>query len=213
MWVRVIYWQTFKRTKILWECYYKDFQNVCSFKEKQVRERAGFQKESSRRFVGTLNCKGEWESEKLKKNQTANNSHLLLSGRDRAGMTTSQKELVKELRIQWKLLWQKRVDDKLRAESMATADYCDLFIEKGTVIHATRDIKALNFKDILAQHQVANAELYIPPVPKIGGWGKFIKTRIMITPSRRRRLVEPQIKENRAKQHSKQGDRGWLHKC
>jgi hypothetical protein len=52
--------------------------------------------------------------------------------------------MVEQLRLQWKRLWQERLDDKLRAEGMATSDYCDLFIEKGTVIHATRDFNSLS---------------------------------------------------------------------
>ena len=91
-------------------------------------------------------------------------------------MTLQQKEMVEELRVQWKRLWQDRVDDKLRAEGIATADFCDLFVEKGTIIHATRDFKALNFKDILEQHHVENPDRYISPNPKIGGWTKFVKT-------------------------------------
>ena len=43
---------------------------------------------------------------------------------------------------------------------MATADYCDLSIEKGTVIHATRAYKALTFKEILEQHQILNPDRY-----------------------------------------------------
>ena len=65
-------------------------------------------------------------------------------------MSLHQKELVEELRIQWKRLWQERVDDKVRAEGVATADYCDLFVDQGTIIHATRDFQALNFKKSLS---------------------------------------------------------------
>ena len=60
-------------------------------------------------------------------------------------MSMSQKETVDELRIQWKRLWLERAEDKVRAEGIATTDYCDLFLEKGTIIHATRDFKSPNF--------------------------------------------------------------------
>ena len=63
------------------------------------------------------------------------------------------KEVVEELKVQWKRLWLERVDDKVRAEGIAVQDYSSLFVDKGTVIHATRDFKALNFKEILEQHQ------------------------------------------------------------
>jgi hypothetical protein len=72
----------------------------------------------------------------------------------------NQKEVVEELKVQWKTLWQERFDDKLRAEDAATDDYSRLFVDKGTVIHATRDFKALNFKEILEQHKIANAEQF-----------------------------------------------------
>jgi len=127
-------------------------------------------------------------------------------------MSLSQKEMVEELRIQWKKLWQQRVDDKIRAEGIATADYCDLFVEKGTIIHATRNFKALDFKEILNQHQVENAERFIPPDPQTGGWNKFIKVNITNQQPRRKRRADFYCAENkRKKQQPKKGGRGWLH--
>ena len=90
-------------------------------------------------------------------------------------MSLTQKEMAEALKIEWKKLWQERVDDKIRAEGIATADYCDLFVEKGTIIHASRDYKALNFKEILKQHQISNVDRFIAPDPQIGGWTKFIE--------------------------------------
>jgi hypothetical protein len=126
-------------------------------------------------------------------------------------MTLAQKEMVEELRIQWRKLWQERLDDKVRAEGMATADYCDLFVDRGTVIHATRDFKALNFKEILEQHQVINADRYIPPIPQVGGWNKFIKNNITNQPRRIRR-ADLYREEKRERQQPKKGGRGWLHR-
>ena len=127
-------------------------------------------------------------------------------------MDLSQKEMVETLRIQWKKLWQERVDDRLRAEGVATADYCDLFVEKGTIIHATRNFKALNFREILEQHEVGNVDRVIPPDPYIGGWNKFIKTNITNQRSRKRRRAELYCEEKKKKQQPKKGGRGWLHK-
>ena len=127
-------------------------------------------------------------------------------------MSMAQKEMVEELRVQWKKLWQERVDDRVRAEGVATADYCDLFVEKGTVIHATRNFKVLNFKQILKQHEVENADRFIPPTPHIGGWTKFIKINITNQQPRRKRRAELYWDENkRIKQQPKKGGRGWLH--
>jgi hypothetical protein len=122
-----------------------------------------------------------------------------------------QKEMVEELRVQWKKLWQERVDDKVRAEGVATADYCDLFVEKGTIIHATRNFKALNFKEILKQHEVENADRFIPPSPHVGGWTKFIKLNIATQQHRRRRRADLYYAEKKEKQQPKKGGRGWLH--
>ena len=81
-------------------------------------------------------------------------------------------------KTEWKKLWYEKFDDKVRAEGIAVSDYPTLYVDKGTIIHATRDYKALDFKDILKQKQVENVEKYIPPSPKVGGWNKFIKTQI-----------------------------------
>jgi len=128
-------------------------------------------------------------------------------------MSVDRKEMVEELRVQWKRLWQERIDDKVRAEGVAITDYCDLFVEQGTIIHATRSFKALNFKEILEQHQVENAERYIPPDPHVGGWTKFIKTNVTNKQSRRRRRADFYRDECKCeKQQPKKGGRGWLHK-
>jgi len=126
-------------------------------------------------------------------------------------MSLSPKELVEELKIQWKRLWQERVDDKVRAEGMAVADYSKLFVERGTVIRATRDFKTLNFKEILEQHQVENAERYIPPSAEVGGWNKFIKTSITSHQQHKRKRAEIFREDLKKKQQSKKSGRGWLH--
>lgn len=124
----------------------------------------------------------------------------------------NNKELVEILKIEWKRLWSERLDDKVRAEGIATADYSYLFVEKGLIIHATKDYKALSFREILEQHQIADAERYIPPPPQIGGWTKFIKTSIVCQqPKRREKRAQLYREEQRHKQQLKKGGRGWLH--
>jgi hypothetical protein len=128
-------------------------------------------------------------------------------------MSLSQKETVESLKVEWKKLWKERVDDRLRAEGIAMADYCQLFVEKGTIIHATRDFKALNFKEILEQHQIANADRFVSPDPHIGGWNRFIKVNIRNQRSSKNRRAELNYYEKkREKQQPKKGGRGWLHK-
>ena len=126
-------------------------------------------------------------------------------------MSLNQKEFVEELKIEWKRLWRERFDDKVRAEGIAVNDYDQLFIDKGTIIHATRDFKALNFKEILEEHEVLNAERYIPPDPHVGGWTKFVKTNITSQKLQRKRLAQLPFEEKTEKQQLKKNGRGWLH--
>jgi hypothetical protein len=126
-------------------------------------------------------------------------------------VSLSQKELVEELKIQWKRLWKDRVDDKIRAEGVATDEYVALFVEKGTIIHATRSFKALNFREILEQHQIANADRFVASSPQVGGWTKFAK--VNITMQRKPKITRASLysADRKEKQQLKKGGRGWLH--
>jgi len=127
-------------------------------------------------------------------------------------LSLTQKERVDELKTQWKRLWQERVDDKVRAEGVANNDYSSLFVDKGTIIHATRDFKALNFEEILKQHQIANSDRYISPNPQVGGWTKFINKNITSPRRRNSKRVLLYCDEKKVKQQPKKGGRGWLHR-
>src|SRR5208337_4666412 len=88
-------------------------------------------------------------------------SYLLLSGRDCIVGCLKQKdkgqaERVEELRVEWKRLWRERLDDRVKAEGIANEDYPSLFVEKGTVILATRSFKLLTFKGVLEEHGVTD---------------------------------------------------------
>ncbi len=128
-------------------------------------------------------------------------------GRDFLDVSLNQKETVDDLRHQWRQLWHERLDDHVRAEGVAVQDYRQLFIDKGTVIHATRDCQTLNFKEILKKHAVS--ERYFPPDPLVGGWTKFTKTHItknLKKPTRIKPLTEKNVKRQ-----LKKNGRGWLH--
>ncbi len=125
-------------------------------------------------------------------------------------MVLKQKEFVDDLKVEWKRLWNERVNDKVRAEGIAVDDYSSLFIDKGTIIHATRDFKVLNFKDILKQHEVVNAERYISPDPQVGGWNKFVKDNITKQPSKKR-YADEYLPKQKSKSQQKKNGRGWLH--
>lgn len=79
------------------------------------------------------------------------------------------KEIVEELKDQWKRLWWERIDDKVRAEGIANKDFSMLFIDKGTVIFATRDFKQLSFREILQLHKLVDLDRIVPPSPTVGG--------------------------------------------
>jgi hypothetical protein len=121
------------------------------------------------------------------------------------------KDFVDELRIQWKDLWINRIEDKVRAEGIAKQDYSSLFVERGTVIKATRDYKPLEFFDIVQSYLMVDAEKAVPPNSTIGGWGKFIRTKIRNQKKRTRRFSPPK-QISASGQQLKKGGRGWLHK-
>ncbi len=118
---------------------------------------------------------------------------------------------VEEVKAEWKLLWRGRIEDKVRAEGMADQSFPLLFVERGTVIVASRDFKSLNLKEILSSYNVQNMERVVGPRPLEGGWTKFAKT-VLNKQTRVQKFkaeVEPVRSGKRAQ--LKKGGRGWLH--
>ena len=124
--------------------------------------------------------------------------------------TTEVKQFVDDLRVDWKDLWQNRVDDKVRAEGIAKKDYSKLFVEQGTVIMATRDFKPVEFFDIVQKHLEFDAEKAVPINSTIGGWGKFVRDNVRKQQSTARRYDPPKPTRKKGQQQ-KRGGRGWLH--
>ena len=83
----------------------------------------------------------------------AEDSNKEFGSKDRKTRVAAQKQLIEELKAQWKLLWSERFDDRVRAEGVSVNDYAILDVEKGTIIHATKDFKILNLKQILGKVQ------------------------------------------------------------
>jgi hypothetical protein len=137
------------------------------------------------------------------------------NGKDRKARAEAQKQLIDELKAQWKLLWSERFDDRVRAEGVSVNDYAILDIEKGTIIHATKDFKILSLKQILEKYQVENPERHVQPDIHVGGWNKFIKTEITNGKARKVKRANSYVAEKTskkaAKQQPKKGGRGWLH--
>ena len=126
-----------------------------------------------------------------------------------------RKAFVEELRQQWKTLWLERIDDEVRAEGISSRDYSELFVERGTVIVATRKFRAPDFYDIVQKHLSSgqnDVSSVFPPNPKTGGWGKFVRNVLGKQQSsvkrRRYELVEA---DKKVCQQQKKCGRGWLH--
>jgi len=132
---------------------------------------------------------------------------------DHKSRAEAQKKLIEELKAQWKLLWIERFHDRVRAEGVSVNDYAILDVEKGTIIHATKDFKILNLRQILEKYKVENAERYIQPDINVGGWNKFIKTEINGKAKRGSRVAAYTADKSVSKknQQAKKGGRGWLH--
>ena len=127
------------------------------------------------------------------------------------GKLKTQEELVEQLKVQWKLLWSERYNDKVRAEGISVKDYASLRVERGTIIHATRDYKALNFKEILEQNLIENPDRFVQPDAQAGGWNKFVKTKISCHKTQKEESSSSFALKKQAVQHPKKGGRGWLH--
>jgi len=126
--------------------------------------------------------------------------------------TTEKKQFIDEFKSQWKNLWRSRIDDKVRAEGIADKDYSLLFVDRGTVIIATRKFKLLDFYELLQQNKLlAGGEIIIPPNPSVDGWGKFIRTALIQQGLTRRGRRVPLKSYKDSDQQLKKGGRGWLH--
>ena len=122
------------------------------------------------------------------------------------------KTFLEGLRARWRSLWEDRIDDKVRAEGIASEDYDLLFVDQGTVIVATRDYKPPNFSEILEQHvEDKQSGRVVVSNPRVGGWGKFVRDVVKKQKrfTRRGRLVPSEPEKKR--QQLKKGGRGWLH--
>jgi hypothetical protein len=123
----------------------------------------------------------------------------------------AQKELVGQLKVEWKLLWSECFNDRVRAEDISVKDYESLLIERGTIIQATRNFKVLTFKGILEEYMIESPDRFLQPDVTVGGWHKFIKTQITSQKPLKGKRADSYVPEKREIQQSKKGGRGWLH--
>lgn len=122
------------------------------------------------------------------------------------------REFLEGLRTRWKSLWLDRIDDRVRAEGIASDDYDLLFVDQGTVIVATRDYKPPNFREILELHaEDKQPGRVVVSNSGVGGWGKFVRDVVSKQKrfTKRGRPVPSELEKK--KQQLKKGGRGWLH--
>lgn len=121
-----------------------------------------------------------------------------------------------ELRQQWRALWRERINDRIRAEGISNKDFNLLFVDRGTVIVATRRCKPPDFKDILEQYN-APYEVKVKqdqPSPEVGGWRKFGRGLAAARRQKTRRQKFDRSRDSRVRAPEgqlKKGGRGWLH--
>ncbi|MEM1582416.1 MAG: hypothetical protein QXK89_07915 [Candidatus Bathyarchaeia archaeon] len=140
-------------------------------------------------------------------------SNPLSSERDYVDPFFEWRDLVKELKVEWKSLWLTRFDDKVRAEGIASKDFIRLFVDRGTVILATKDCKPPSFHEILKRYMPEVAAERFNVNPHTGGWRKFIR-EVVKGQAKEKRMRELPIKPNKNKAvnlQRKKGGRGWLH--
>lgn len=172
-------------------------------------------------YFGVYSCIGGVSGELFawEKGEVITKSYPLLSGRDYIVGALEWKSFVEELRRQWRLLWRERIEDKVRAEGIASKDFELLFVDRGTVVVATRCYKPLIFREILEQYE-APYEVKVKqeaPPPHVGGWRKFGREIAALrskTSLRDKKRTWHKDEAKNKRKHSlqlKKGGRGWLH--
>lgn len=133
----------------------------------------------------------------------------LQSEGDQIDSILAWRRFVEDLKGRWKHLWWSRIDDKVRAEGIASDEFPKLFVEKGTIIIATKDYKPPSFNEILREYMPATIADQLNPNPLAGGIGRFIRNFMRKQrPARREPPPRPKRPKNQQRKH---GGRGWLH--
>ncbi len=121
------------------------------------------------------------------------------------------RQKAEKLKILWRELWTDQLIDKQHAEEMASREFSDLFIERGTVLRGPGNCVNLTLTDVLKKHQLSSNLL--PAHPSIGGYNLFIKNSIR---SKRLSHVDTLKSSNeyskvaKPRQLKKNG-KGWIH--
>lgn len=133
-----------------------------------------------------------------------------------AGARAGWDELFSEMKKQWRMMWGERFDDRVRAEGIARREYPLLFLERGTVIVATRSYRVPSFCEVLErQRRFLGTDGDRGDVdPRVGGWGRFIRSTLKTQRrfSSRETVREVLRADERSALQKKKGGRGWIHR-
>lgn len=121
------------------------------------------------------------------------------------------KELKRLLKEDWAELWKTKHDDEIRAEGISVDDFESLFVDRGEIIHATRDYRPLSFREILEKNIGEEDASKIDVDPKVGGWHKFAKKNF--PPKRHTKKRERPREKVDLTQHQRKNGKGWLNKA
>jgi hypothetical protein len=121
------------------------------------------------------------------------------------------KELRRWLKIEWADLWRFKQDDEIRAEGVSVKDYSLLYVDRGEIIHATRDYKPLSFREILEKHVGSEDASRVDLDPNVGGWRKFARQNFPVKGEKKVKRRRPGIKSDLG-QRQRKGGAGWRNK-
>ena len=121
------------------------------------------------------------------------------------------KELRRWLKIEWADLWKNKRDDEVKAEGFSLKDYSLLYVDRGEIIHATRDYKPLSFREILEKHVGSEDASRVDLDPQVGGWRKFARENFPVKGETNVKRRGPDIKSDLS-QRQRKGGVGWRNK-
>jgi len=121
------------------------------------------------------------------------------------------REFRRWLKIEWADLWTSKFDDDIIAEGISLRDYSLLDVDKGEIIHASRDYKPLEFREILEKKLGSEAAGRVDVDPNVGGWKRFAREKL---PRRENKTAReaPKIPYDTSQQQRKGGS-GWLNQA
>jgi hypothetical protein len=125
-----------------------------------------------------------------------------------------KRELINNLKQEWKRMWRERIEDEVKAEGIASNDYEKLFIERGIVLYATRYCTPPDFREVVKNYIEPESIEKNMPNPVEGGIRKFIREYIINQKklkSRKREETKIGLAQLKKQQQLKHGGYGWLH--